>query len=420
MNFLLLGMGSRGDVNPFLGLGKALKKRGHGVTIVANEVFGDLATDMGLGFDAVGTAEQYDQFSRDPRAWSLLRSMEMLAEVGMKFGLEQGYEVIKKHHEASKDLVVVSSTLGCFSARTAEDKLGIILAGGHLQPSVIRSIYDPPGVPGPDLRFFVPRFVWKGVYTLLDKLLLDRAFAGPLNDFRKLLGLPRVKNIFGSWIFPSRCNLVFFPEWYAAPQVDWPANSYSVGFPLEDGEERKPMGDDLEAFLNSGSPPVALTFGSAMLTGGKQFDTGIKACQKLGLRGLLLGSDSGQIPKPLPDGFFHRDFIPLGQILPRCSAVVHHGGIGTLSQAIISGIPQVIAYMAYDQPDNAARIQRLKLGRGVSSVLMRPGSLARALKKAIGDPDISKAIQLAKLSIDPEKTWELSCQHLEALVPDQA
>ena len=50
MNLLLLPMGSSGDVHPFVGLGLALKKRGHRVTIIANGYFKDMVLRAGLSF----------------------------------------------------------------------------------------------------------------------------------------------------------------------------------------------------------------------------------------------------------------------------------------------------------------------------------------------------------------------------------
>ena len=42
---------------------------------------------------------------------------------------------------------------------------------------------------------------------------------------------------------------------------------------------------------------------------------------------------------------------------------MHHGGIGTMSQALAAGMPQLVMPMAHDQPDNAARLKRLGCGR---------------------------------------------------------
>src|SRR6202012_1799180 len=57
-----------------------------------------------------------------------------------------------------------------------------------------------------------------------------------------------------------------------------------------------------------------------------------------------------------------RAYVPLRALLPRCAALVHHGGIGTTAEALRAGVPQVIVPLAFDQFDNAARVRALGAG----------------------------------------------------------
>ena len=96
------------------------------------------------------------------------------------------------------------------------------------------------------------------------------------------------------------------------------------------------------------------------------FRVAIKVSGQLGQRAILLSNHTEQIPRQLPPGIVHFDYIPFSQILPRCAALIHHGGIGSTAQALAAGIPQLIMAMAFDQMDNAARVERLKAGYGLS------------------------------------------------------
>jgi UDP:flavonoid glycosyltransferase YjiC (YdhE family) len=69
----------------------------------------------------------------------------------------------------------------------------------------------------------------------------------------------------------------------------------------------------------------------------------------------------------LPNGVRHFDYVPLSKVLPRSTALIHHGGIGTMSQAIAAGIPQLIIPTSHDQPDNAVRVRRLGIGEFLRS-----------------------------------------------------
>jgi rhamnosyltransferase subunit B len=63
----------------------------------------------------------------------------------------------------------------------------------------------------------------------------------------------------------------------------------------------------------------------------------------------------------------HCAFAPFRQLLPLCAAVVHHGGIGTTAAALEAGCPQLILPLAWDQPDNAARVTALGTGLALAS-----------------------------------------------------
>jgi UDP:flavonoid glycosyltransferase YjiC (YdhE family) len=67
-------------------------------------------------------------------------------------------------------------------------------------------------------------------------------------------------------------------------------------------------------------------------------------------------------PRNLPSLIQTASYVPFGKLLRHCSAIVHHGGIGTTSQAFAAAAPQVVRPMAFDQFDNATRIERLGCG----------------------------------------------------------
>jgi UDP:flavonoid glycosyltransferase YjiC (YdhE family) len=131
---------------------------------------------------------------------------------------------------------------------------------------------------------------------------------------------------------------------------------------------------ELERFLAAGEKPIAFTPGSAMQFGQSFFRESAKACELLNRRGILLSRHREHIPVDLPPTVRHFDYAPFSRILPRCAALVHHGGIGTTSQALAAGVPQLIMPMAHDQFDNAHRVARL----GAGDVIKRRNYRAKA------------------------------------------
>src|SRR5262249_54389041 len=135
-----------------------------------------------------------------------------------------------------------------------------------------------------------------------------------------------------------------------------------AGFGRFDGSCGQDLGDNLLDFCRAGDPPVASTLGTGMTHRSRFFQAAVTPCETLGVRGLLLTKYSDQLPKKLPSDVLHCGFAPFRRLLPPCAALVHHGGIGTTAAALETGTPQLILPLAWDQPDNAARLRRLGAG----------------------------------------------------------
>ena len=125
-----------------------------------------------------------------------------------------------------------------------------------------------------------------------------------------------------------------------------------------------------------------------MRHGSEFFEAGVDACRIIGARGVLVSPFRDQLPVDLPPPFCAIDSIPFSRLFARAAAVVHHGGIGTSAQAMLAGIPQVIMPMAFDQHDNAVRLERLGVARSLLPRRFRGATLARALERAarVRDP----------------------------------
>jgi UDP:flavonoid glycosyltransferase YjiC (YdhE family) len=91
----------------------------------------------------------------------------------------------------------------------------------------------------------------------------------------------------------------------------------------------------------------------------------------------------------------HFDYLPFSLALPRVRALVHHGGIGTSSQALAAGAPQLVRPLAYDQFDNAHRLERLGAARTLSPARYRAPAVAAALDELTR----SEAVREAALAI---------------------
>jgi hypothetical protein len=159
--------------------------------------------------------------------------------------------------------VVAASGLA-FGARIAHEKLGLPLATVHLQPVVFRSVRRPAVFGFPDVLGFLPRPLRGPYLRAADRFVIDPPLAPAVNAFRAGLGLPPVSRLLHRWMHSPQLVIGLFPEWFAAPQPDWPPNVHLTGFPLYDERDSREPQPELHRLRDS--PPACLNWWSRWRT----------------------------------------------------------------------------------------------------------------------------------------------------------
>jgi rhamnosyltransferase subunit B len=414
-HFILVTIGSAGDVHPFVGLGLALKERGHRVSLVTGSYFEPLIRRAGLEFVELFSTDEYRSMLDDPDLWHPRRGPMFVLRNAILPMLRPAYDLLTAMYEPGRTVVAASSLV--LGALAAQEKLGIPTASVHLQPVMIRSLVRPPKLPGMQTADWLPRWFIRLQYWLADRVVVDPLLDAGLSGFRREIGLPAVQRVFDSYVHSPQLTLGLFPEWFAPPQADWPPQLRLAGFPLYDEHDVTPLDDSLVAHLAAGGKPIAFTPGSAMTRGEDFFRTAIEACGRVGRRGLLLTRHLEQLPSSLPPHVRHVDFAPFSQLLPRCAALVHHGGIGTMSQAFAAGIPQVVMPMAHDQHDNAERAERLGVGATLPPKRFRADRLSTALRSLLDSDAVAQRCGEIANRLANAKPLESAALLLESLIP---
>nr|WP_276081605.1 nucleotide disphospho-sugar-binding domain-containing protein [Methylobacterium sp. GC_Met_2] len=410
----LVAVGTHGDVLPFIALGYELTKRGHGVSLAAPAPFEAMARRAGLAFEPLGTVADYEAVIRQPDLWHPQQGFRPMFDFALQVA-EATCLWLGATRARGIDLRVVASPLG-WGARLAQDLYALPTATLHVMPFLIESRFDPPRLPGLPLPRILPASLRAYVNLGVDAVAVGPFTLPPLNALRARLGLDPVNRLRHWWNSPSRM-LLMFPDWYAAPQPDWPAQAVQLGFPLVDRFGDVPaMPPELDAFLAAGEPPVVFTYGSAMRQGAPFFDTAVQVCRRMGRRGVLLAPQGGQIPKPLPAGLIHLSYAPLSTLLPRSAALVHHGGVGTVAQALAAGIPQLVVPVAFDHFDEGRRLKDRNLGATLNRRAFRPARAARVLRRLLADPTVARATAAARARMAGGRNAIAdACDQIEAL-----
>ncbi len=408
----MAALGSAGDINPKIALGREMQRRGYPVTLATHVYHQDRIESAGLAFEAIGQPGEYEDLMRNPDLWHPLRGFALLAKVGIPSMLRPVYEQIAAR-DPERTLVVTSGLV--MAGGIAAEKLGVRQVTVHLQPSVIQSLDDTPALAPPLTDNRWPRPLRRLALAYVNRVVIDRQVGPPVNAFRAELGLPPARDHFGRSFHSPLLTLGLWPDWYAPKQPDWPESIETTGFVRYDapGQHAPPAG--LDHFLASGPPPLVFTPGTAMLLGQRFFAAAVEASQRLGRRAILLTPHREQLPAELPEGIVHFDYIPFSQVLPRAAALVYHGGIGSLAQALAAGIPHLVMPMAHDQPDNAHRIQRLGVGDSLPPWRFRGPALARKLERLLESPEVARRCAELAPRVEFDAGLARACDRLESV-----
>lgn len=381
--------------------------------MITSAYFGPQVRQAGLDFAALGTAEEYRTIIRDGQLWHHRQAFRAFAKRVAPLTLGPIYERVAEHYVPGKTVVVAS--WNAFGARIAQERLGVPLATVHTVPSGLRSVYRTPVFSEFPAMKWLP---WRGrkvAYALIDLTVLDRMLRPAINPFRVRLGLPPIRRFVSRWWDSSERIIGLFPEWFSPPQRDWPRQVRLTGFPRYDGGELEPLSGEVRAFLDAGDPPIVFTPGSPIQDVRWFFRASIDACRLLGRRGLLLTRFPEQIPRSLPPGVRHFEYLPFSRLLPQCAALVHHGGMGSAAQAMAAGIPQLVMPICNDQPDNAARLMRLGIGTTLSPKRYRGPQVADRLRRLLESNETAANCRAVAHRIKMSDPLEETCQLIEQL-----
>jgi rhamnosyltransferase subunit B len=414
MRILIEAVGSHGDTLPFIGLAAALARRGHDARLHGNALFAPLASQAGVRFTATSTEQEARAFLDDPRVTESRAGMRLIAG-HLAAQLERSHAALAR--ELAPDATVLVGSSLAFAARCLAEARGIPFVAVHMAPSLYRSEHLASRVaPFGDLSRW-PRWSRRLAWHAMDLGFLDPVLGAPLNRFRAGLGLAPVARVMHRWIHAATVNVGAFPEWFAPRQPDWPADLVLTGFPMYDGRARQPLPDALGAFMDAGAPPVVFTAGTANASSHRFYAESALACARLGRRGVLVAQRRDQLPAGLPDGVVHAAHAPFSTLFRRAAAVVHHGGIGTLAQALAVGVPQLIQPMAYDQFDNALRARRLDVALELPRRRYRAPAAAALIDALLSDATVDAACARVAAELARDRGIESMCDAVLRAAP---
>ncbi|WP_437601697.1 glycosyltransferase [Sorangium sp. So ce590] len=415
MKTTVLAVGTRGDVQPAIALGKALSARGHAVRVLAGKSFHGWIEAHGLkatpaSVDTVDIMESDLGKAWVSRGTDPLAQPRILQQIIDRFGAAMAEDALRACEGA--ELILSSFTSDSYAASIAEAS-GAVQISMPLQPSILATRHGPTATVAP-----VPRRD-SLLNLLVGKLLIEptvwRWYGGVTNRVRTRLGLPPQDR--RGYLAALRRMLVV--HGYSAHVVphppDWPPSFHTTGYWfLDEGGDYQPP-EALERFLAAGEPPVALGFGSMT-----SHDPGattrllVDAVVRSGRRAVLLSGWAGLGDTALPDSMLRVDAVPHDWLYPRVAAAVIHGGAGTVAACLRAGRPSVVVPHLGDQLFWGRRVEELGVGpRAIPRPRLTAESLATAIHAAATDPGMQQRAGELGRKIRGEDGVATAIDHIE-------
>jgi sterol 3beta-glucosyltransferase len=374
VNVVVLTLGTRGDVQPYVALGAGLKQAGHEVTLVTAKGFDELVAGMGLRYVSLGL--DLLELARSPEGKAALRSARGALRLVRQL-MPAWRQMLVDEWEAARgaDAVVYHpKAFGGYHIAEALDVPGFLaLPVPALSPT---RAFPTPVLPLPNLG---------GPLNRLSYGLFFRSSTAPyrhmINRWREhTLGLGPL-SLLASEL--ERDGEPVTKLYCCSPHVvpvpaDWDKSSVLTGYWfLNQGSGWKPL-EELAAFLKEGSPPVYIGFGSTAPDPEGSRAAALAVLKGLGLRGVLATGRSGMAGPQV----IEIEEAPHDWLFPRMSAVVHHGGAGTTAEGLRAGKPTaVIPSNLGDQLFWGRRVHALGVGpKPVPQKKLTTERLAAALR----------------------------------------
>ncbi len=381
MRFCLITIGSRGDVQPLIALGKGLQRKGHSVHICAMDKFKELIKSEG--------------FEYAPMAGSAELLMEKL--IGEQVSFAEYFRNLKGLLEPVKEQFLTDIENACRNADCVlYTTLGSVAyhACEKYKVPCFRAFFCPLDPTGEFPAMTAPRLPLGKVYNRITfkggDILWSNATRALLNDWRAEMGLPKIK----PYQFPYReMNGKPIPTLYAySPTLspkpeEWGDDCHLTGFWVEKIPKEWEPDRELKEFLEGGEKPVYIGFGSTV--GGnfdRILDVILESLKRTKQRALLSAGWRNIGERKLPKNVLLIGNVPHEWLFRQVKAVSHHGGAGTTAAGIRAGVPSVIVPFGGDQPFWGDRVYKLGIGtKPIWCKKLTADNYSEALNTAISD-----------------------------------
>jgi sterol 3beta-glucosyltransferase len=400
MKYGIITTGSRGDVQPFIALALALMERGHAVTLVTNENFRAFVEDFGVAYLPI--AGDTEKIINSPEALKLLEGGSIF-----KFFYHIQKVSAETADQANRDMLQACANFDHLITSVLPLPVVYSIAEKYQKKLAVVFLSVPP-VPTREFPFQVFGARGHPWFNRLSYKLTGLAYLmirKKMNEFREQIGLPPA-NVMKAMLKSDMLAITAISQLLLPQPKDWPSNAHVTGFLFlppsareKPGQQEIPEG--LEAWLAAGDTPVYMGFGSIPIPDQAKL---IRALQGLLTQKKVIFAAGWSTLDNLPThpNLFVTKYVNHDWLLPKCTAAIIHGGIGTIAAVLRSGRPLIVVSILADQPINGQMIQQKGLGFHIPFKQLSPQKLLQAVHAA-DNPRITENCKTAAAFLKAEE-----------------
>lgn len=394
MKIALLAMGTRGDVQPYAVLGRALKDCGHQVTLATAKNFESLILSYEISF--VPVEADFQAILESDEGKKMMKGNPFVIRKNLNTLI---YPLITNSLAEFYRLAKVSD-LVLYHIKTLADSFADQFPAKMVRASLLPIVEPTKEFANPSFSGFpIPKFLFKLTYRLSNFSI--RLLSKPIGDFRSKFGLNRKYKV------PSVRNLYGLSSSFLPVPKDYPQTSIFGGFWY--GNSKEELSKSIKDFISQGEPPLLVTFGSMPFK--CKFDLYnaiVKLVDQLKIRIIVVKGWGLNATNELDSNARIKviESAPYDKLFPHVRAIVHHGGIGTTAECLRAGKPFFICPILYPIGDQNFWGQ-LAYRHGIALDPIPVNKLTESkfmskIRELLTNTDLRKNAELMKLKIDKE------------------
>jgi rhamnosyltransferase subunit B len=373
VQIILVAVGTLGDILPAVGVGRLLAALEYEVRVLANPVFSKVILDGGLDCEPVGREQDFWAMVRKDDFWDFERCFDSFLKGEVIPNLRTTGAIIQRLAASAPSVVVAFQY--AYGAIMSSRKLGLPAVQVVLTPAALS---------------------FQGMYgrrtRMATELIVNSVTPVSAQKYKELpmIGL--------------------FPDWFPILENSG-TDVIRTGFPLyNSGSELDPQ---ILSFLNAGAPPIVAFVGSNHPRANLALKIIKNAIRITGRRAILITTDQSVESEM---NMLLVPHAPFRTLFPRAAAVIHHGGIGTIAECLVAGVPQMALPFAFEAHDNASAMTRLGVGCALAFNLVEASVIAARLGDLLVNLGVREACRSAKILMSSENPFDVTGDTISSLI----